>query len=73
MPREIIGVRALDSTVLAVATKGTVGDWTAYIRGVPGMCHEKEAEEVAQYGNKLPKKIAEMLFPDLAEEYTWRE
>lgn len=69
---KIIGVHALASKVLVVATEGQVHDWAAYIDAVPGICHDKEYKLVASEGTKLPYKIARIIFPELDEEYTWR-
>ena len=55
---------ALDSRVIAVAVEGSIGDWTAYIGAVQGKNHNEEWEEVAQRGTKLPKEVAQLLFPD---------
>lgn len=65
--------RALANRVLVVAvTNEHVGDWAAYIDAVDGHDHDKEYEEVARTGNKLPKAIAEYLFPQIAFGYSWR-
>jgi hypothetical protein len=69
----ILSVKVLCRRVLAVATKGAVGDWAAYIDAVPGHNHEREAVDVADNGDKLPQAFAEVLFPDLAKEYRWRD
>ena len=63
---------ALDSHVLAVAVKGSIEDWSSYIGAVKGENHCKEYMEVAENGTKLPRQIAEFLFPDFAERFTWR-
>jgi hypothetical protein len=66
-------VYPLDTHVLAVAMVNTIhGDWAAYIGSVPGLCHDKEWQKVAEEATKLPEKVAEVLFPDLAKEYEWR-
>lgn len=65
--------KALDTTVIAVASATIeVGDWSAYIKGVPGKCHEKEWEEVYKHGAKLPFNVAKEIFPDFARKYEWR-
>ena len=64
--------KALASTVIAVACEGTNKDWTAYIGGVQGKNHEKEWQEVAEHGAKLPQQIAEILFPDF-KHLKWRK
>jgi len=70
----IVSYKALSSRVLVVASVNTeVGDWAAYIDAVPGKSHDKEYQEVGRTGSKLPKKVAEMLFPYEAEHYRWRD
>jgi hypothetical protein len=69
---KIIGQRALAMKVLAVATAGEVGDWSAYIDAVPGKSHSQEAVEVARKGVKLDKRIAAILFPDFNIK-SWRD
>lgn len=64
---------ALDSRVIAVAVEGEVGDWAAYIGAVAGKNHEEEWKLVAERGTKLPRKVAEVLFPDFAEKFVWRD
>jgi hypothetical protein len=64
---------ALSRKVIAVAIEGEVKDWAAYIDGVPGDNHFLEAKEVARTGTKLPQKVAEILFPDFASEFSWRD
>jgi hypothetical protein len=56
--------KALDYRVIVVAKEGGVRDWSAYIGAVPGDCHDKEWEDVAAHGSKLPEKIARVLFPN---------
>jgi hypothetical protein len=70
---KIVRVKTLGRRVVAVATLGAVGDWSAYVDAVPGKNHEAEADDVAGRGDKLPQDLAEFLFPDLAKEYEWRE
>lgn len=70
---KIVAWRPLDNTVLAVAVERIGGRdretgeiiklWCAYIRAVPGHNHEREAESVKDWGNKLPENIARVLFP----------
>jgi len=43
----------------------------AYIDAVPGENHEREWMEVMREGSKLPKEVAEMLFPDF-KDLRWR-
>jgi len=64
----------LDTHVIAAAkTSPWVEEWTAYIGAVAGINHSKEYVQVLMNGTKLPKRIAEMLFPQFAEKYYWRE
>ena len=55
--------KALDRRVLVVAVEGYAHDWAAYIGAVPGENHDEEAEEVTRHGSKLPRELAEFLFP----------
>lgn len=62
--------------VMAVAVYDEkVGDWAAYVDAVPGHRHEEEWQEVVDHGLKLPKRVAEVLFPALAanENLAWRD
>lgn len=59
----IISQRALSQKVLAVAVKGNINDWAAYIDAVPGQTHSKEGDAVMEKGEKLPKHIAVAIFP----------
>jgi hypothetical protein len=61
----------LDRRVIAVAVEGAVGDWAAYIGAVEGNNYETEWQEVARNGSKLPKDVAEVLFPDF-KDLAWR-
>ncbi len=70
---KIIGKHPLATNILCVATEGGALDWTAYIGVVQGTDHGKgEQESVARNGEKLPKNLATLLFPDIAERLTWR-
>lgn len=71
MENKEYGIRPLDHKVLAVAVEGAVKDWAAYVGAVKGDNHSKEAHEVALHGNKLPKEIAEILFPEF-KHLRWR-
>jgi len=64
---------ALDNHVIAVACEGYANDWTAYIGAVPGNNHYQEWEEVMRHGSKLRRDVAEILFPDFAAKFSWRE
>lgn len=62
--------------VMAVASYDEeVGDWAAYIDAVPGSNHDEEWREVVDRGLKLPKRLAEVMFPALAanEKLKWRD
>ena len=62
----------LDRCVLAVAVEGEVKDWSAYVGAVKGDNHEREFQEVAERGTKLPYSVARVLFPDFDRDFTWR-
>ena len=59
--------KPLDARVIVVAVEGHVGDWAAYIGAVEGENHEKEWLEVEEYGSKLPREVAEVLFPSFKD------
>ena len=64
---------ALDMRVIAVAVANIPpGDWACYIGACPGNNHEKEWEEIRHHGSKLPREVAELLFPRFANTYRWR-
>jgi hypothetical protein len=70
----IVAWKPLSCRVIVVATANLdVGDWSAYIDAVPGRCHREEYQEVGRSGNKLPRKVAELLFPEEAIRYHWRD
>ena len=55
----------LAQRVLCVAIfNHAVGDWSAYCDAVPGKQHTDEAEGVTRHGDKLPQKVAEVIFED---------
>ena len=58
--------------VIVVAVEGEVEDWSAYIGAVAGQNHDYEWQKVRDYGSKLPKEIAELLFPDF-KKLQWRD
>jgi len=64
--------KPLDKKVIAVAVEGGIGDWSAYIGAVEGKNHEEEWEEVKRNGTKLPRQVAEVLFPEFTH-LSWRE
>lgn len=51
-----------------VAVEGDADDWAAYYGDM-----SMRIVEIAAHGIKLPKEIAEALFPALALKYTYRE
>lgn len=62
-----------------VATRGAVGDWTAYAGAVPSVAEKKPGDlarferqlvvRVAGRGFKLDKVVALAIFPQIAGEY----
>lgn len=69
--RKKIRYIALDLKVLVVATEGEVDDWAAYIGAVAGNNHDHEWQQVKERGTKIPKAVAEVLFPDF-KHLKWR-
>jgi len=59
--------------VIVVAIEGSIRDWAAYIGAVPGQNHEREWQLVLEDGSKLFQKFAEVLFPDFAQDFVWRD
>ena len=65
----------LATKVLAVCVAnykedGTLFDWAVYVNQVPGVNHQIDAKEVAEFGDKQPKEIATSIFPQMdAERY----
>ena len=53
---------ALASDVLLVKQETEGIDWCAYIGAVPGKCHEREWQRVAEEGNKVDEKLARLYF-----------
>jgi len=67
---------ALSRCVMAVASYDEeVGDWAAYVDAIPGHDHDEEWKAILDHGMKLPKRIAEVIFPTLAEDekLKWRD
>lgn len=62
---DILGRQILARRVAVVAVGGAIGDWAAYIDAVPGIDHTKEINQVRLGGQKLPKEIAIVIFPEL--------
>jgi len=55
-----------DRVITVVAVEGSIGDWAAYFET------PQSGKRVAENGDKLPKDLAEELFPEWAEKFTWR-
>lgn len=55
---------ALSSTALAAAHTHIEGTWRAYCRGVPGIDHTQEYQEVLRHGDQLDEQIARAIFPE---------
>ena len=72
MKQKRVRYEPLDMCVLAVAVEGEVEDWAAYVGAVKGDNHEREFQDVARHGTKLPYKIAKLLFPDFDRDFPWR-
>lgn len=60
------------NVMFVVSVNNAVGDWGCYCGAVPGFSHENEWPEVAKHGDKIPYKIAELLFPEIAKIFEWR-
>jgi hypothetical protein len=57
-----------DTLIKVAASRGNHGDWTAYF-ATP----ETPFGDVLRYGNKMPQKVAEELFPEWAKKgLNWR-
>ena len=64
---------ALHREVLVVAKANKdAGDWKAYIAPVPGQNHDEEWLEVFERGSPITQDLAEFLFPEFKERFTWR-
>ncbi len=57
----------LSSQIIAVATEGKVNDWTAYlgVRSFPNL--EKSIETICGLGDKIPRRFAEVIFPEIRD------
>jgi len=55
-----------DKVITIVAVEGAIGDWAAYMET------PQSGSMVAEYGDKLPKETAELIFPEGAKKYHWR-
>ncbi len=56
---------------MAVAVEGAIGDWAAYIGAIEGHNFDEEWQQIRDNGTKLPKDVAELLFPDF-KHLKWR-
>ena len=68
MGQKIINWRPLHQRVMVVAVDRSHEQprlWCAYIKDCPGWKHTDELQDVAAYGNKLPREIAEAIFPSM--------
>lgn len=57
---------ALHMNVVCVAITRVEGTWCAYCGPVDGWDHDQEWREVLASGDKLPRAVAEVMFPDYA-------
>ena len=64
-------VFCLRCLIVAKANPGP-GDWAAYAGVVPGKNLDNEYEAVLREGNKVPQKVAELYFPNIAQQFQWR-
>lgn len=65
---------SISTDVLIVASVSErIGDWSAYIGAATEFNHKEAALRVWHHGDKLDKRIAEIIFPELAEKYYWRD
>jgi hypothetical protein len=62
-----VRLRPLARKVLAVAHTRCEGAWAAYCDAVPGQRHDDEAHGVLDWGAKLPKAYAVVMFPEFAK------
>jgi len=58
-----IYIYALHQKVLCVAIARVEGTWIAYCSNVPGSIHRNEYKAVLAHGDKLPEKLAKVMFP----------
>lgn len=59
----------LTHLIWAVAVRGFVDDWTAYIEA-PGMMGDQEA--ILANGIKVSEQTAKAMFPEWADQFTYR-
>ena len=62
----VIKYVSLGHMVVASAQTRIEGKWAAYIGAVCGKNHDVEFLQVLENGDKLPKEIAIVLFPEFA-------
>ena len=53
----------LATRVLVIAVNRIEGTWNAYVDAVPGIDHDTEWEQVFHTGVKLPRDVADVIFP----------
>jgi hypothetical protein len=58
---------SLDTEIKVVACEGSYDEWAAYFQ-----TPDTPFGNVADYGNKLPEKVAAEIFPDWAKKFKWR-
>ena len=60
--------------MIAVASVDlTLGEWRAFIGPVPGERHEHEWRSVKDFGNPLREDVAEVVFPEVASMFAWKD
>lgn len=71
--KRILGQYKLSRIIMAVALRGTgYNDWSAYIGIVTDWDDGAAWMLMKGEGTKLQQKVAEVLFPEVAEQYKWR-
>jgi hypothetical protein len=55
-----------EKSITVVAVEGSIGDWTAYFET------PQSGKQVAEFGDKLPRSVAEQIFPKWAKRFNWR-
>ena len=69
---KIVGYYSLAKDVVAVAVVGEALDWAAYIGATSCSRHADDLGRIAAEGDKLPEKVASIIFPNIAAQYRWR-
>jgi hypothetical protein len=59
----------LGAIITVVAVEGAVQDWSAYHQ-TPWI--DSNEASVAANGDKLPQEVAELIFPEWAKKFSWR-